>query len=72
MFFYSIRNYFVSRPVWCYYTNNDLILSAVNYINDNYIFQTYPLKNITIIHNLCSINNLTYNVYNAKTIIIKK
>jgi 2-polyprenyl-3-methyl-5-hydroxy-6-metoxy-1,4-benzoquinol methylase len=82
-FTYEKQNSILSGCINKLNKNGYIILSAVNYINDDYIFQTYPLKNITIIHNLCSINNLTYNVYNdselelvlkynAKTIIIKK
>jgi 2-polyprenyl-3-methyl-5-hydroxy-6-metoxy-1,4-benzoquinol methylase len=82
-FTYEKQNSILSDCIKKLNKNGYIILGAVNYINDDYIFQTYPLKNITIIDNFCSSNNLTYNVYNdselelvpkynGKTIIIRK
>ena len=43
--------------------NGYIILGAVNFYDDKYIFQTYPMKH-TFIDEFCNKNNLTYKIYN--------
>ena len=63
--------------------NGTLILGAINFVSDAYIFQTYPFANLKYIRKLCKKYNMNYSLYpdsdfdntgkyNAHTLIIRK
>jgi 2-polyprenyl-3-methyl-5-hydroxy-6-metoxy-1,4-benzoquinol methylase len=81
---YNEQNAFLENLISSSLKNNGhLILGAINFVTDKYIFQTYPLKDLSFIKKICKKYNLKYDLrhdiefdktgkYNAHTLFIQK